>query len=225
MNETRLMRTEHIRQREIIRRRNSMRILFGFIAGFTAASIIIGARAASDDPENIPQPSTTQNVIAVQADTTSAEINSLVVTVTTDRAPDDPADYRPAQDISAAEALAKMVWGEARGCSTTEQAAAMWCVLNRVDNDLFPDDVLSVVSQPSQFHGYHPDNPVTPDLLDLAEDVLYRWGIEDACVGDVGRVLPEEYIYFWGDGYANHFTTEYGGGLTWDWRWESPYEG
>ena len=31
-------------------------------------------------------------------------------------------------------ALAKMVWGEARGCSTTEQAATIWCVLNRYDS-------------------------------------------------------------------------------------------
>lgn len=33
------------------------------------------------------------------------------------------------------EALARMVWGEARGCSTTEQAAVVWCVLNRFDSD------------------------------------------------------------------------------------------
>ena len=45
----------------------------------------------------------------------------------------------------AATALARTVWGEARGCSTTEQAAVAWCVLNRVDSPEFPDDVLSVV--------------------------------------------------------------------------------
>lgn len=32
------------------------------------------------------------------------------------------------------EALARMVWGEARGCSTTEQAAVVWCALNRFDS-------------------------------------------------------------------------------------------
>lgn len=117
-----------------------------------------------------------------------------------------------------------MAWGEARGCSVTEQAAAMWCVLNRVDSAYFPDDVVAVVSQESQFHGYDPENPVTTELLALAEDVLYRWSIEDSCVGGVGRVLPREYIYFWGDGETNHFTTEFGGGLTWDWGLESPYE-
>jgi len=32
--------------------------------------------------------------------------------------------------------LAKTAYGEARGCSTTQQAAVMWCVLNRVDNPI-----------------------------------------------------------------------------------------
>ncbi|MFR8917934.1 MAG: hypothetical protein ACLVGP_10510 [Oscillospiraceae bacterium] len=125
-------------------------------------------------------------------------------------------------------ALAKMVWGEARGCSTTEQAAVVWCVLNRFDSgDLYYagcDTIREVVTQESQFSGYDPAHPVTADILALVEDVLTRWMAEKVCVGDVGRVLPAEYLFFTGDGRENTFTTEWRGGRTWDWSLESPYE-
>ena len=113
-------------------------------------------------------------------------------------------------------ALAKMVWGEARGCSTTEQAATIWCVADTVEG---------ITTQPCQFYGYDPSNPVDPDILALVDDVLARWMAEKECVGSVGRVLPKEYLYFTGDGAHNYFTTEWQGGQTWDWSLESPYEG
>lgn len=127
----------------------------------------------------------------------------------------------------AAVALAKVMWGEARGCSTTEQAGVAWCVLNRADSDDpdFPDDVPSVVSQTGQFDGYNPDYLVEPELLALAEDVLTRWELEKLGVGSVGRVLPSDYLYFEGDGQHNYFRKEYiGDGTTWDWSLASPYE-
>lgn len=121
-------------------------------------------------------------------------------------------------------ALARTVWGKARGCSATEQAAVVWCVLNRVDSPDFPDDLLEVVQQPNQFSGYDPENPVWPEHLALVEDVLDRWELEKTAVGDVGRVLPKEYIFFEGDGKENHFRMSYKGGDTWDWSLDSPYE-
>ena len=130
--------------------------------------------------------------------------------------PDDPGE--------AAVALARTVWGEARGCSATEQAAVAWCVLNRVDSSEFPDDVLSVVSQEGQFDGYDPSYPVEEHILALCEDVLARWELEKLGVGSVGRVLPADYLFFEGDGKHNHFRREYvGDGTTWDWSLESPY--
>lgn len=130
--------------------------------------------------------------------------------------PDDPGE--------AAVALARTVWGEARGCSATEQAAVAWCVLNRVDSSEFPDDVLSVVSQEGQFDGYSPDYPVEEDILALCKDVLARWELEKLGVGSVGRVLPADYLFFEGDGQHNYFRREYvGDGTTWDWSLESPY--
>lgn len=128
------------------------------------------------------------------------------------------------QSETPAECLARMLYGEVRGCTTTEQAAAVWCALNRVDAPDFPDDVVGVVTQPHQFQGYDPDHPVLPELLAVAEDVLARRSIEDGCLGSVGRVLPAEYLYFSGDGRHNYFRTDYIGGETWDWGLESPYE-
>ncbi len=126
------------------------------------------------------------------------------------------------------EALAQTVWGEARGCSTTEQAAVIWCILNRADSEdpNFPNDPLSVVQQAGQFDGYSPEHPVEPDLVALVEDVLGRWEMEKTAVGSVGRVLPADYLYFEGDGQHNHFRREYiGNGETWDWSLASPYGG
>ena len=120
------------------------------------------------------------------------------------------------------EMLAKLVWGEARGCSTTEQAAVIWTVLNRVDSEdpLYPDTIEGVVTQPWQFIGYDSSHPAEPDKVDLAKDVLTRW-----LTGGEGRVLPKEYIFFHGDGIHNHFRTEFEhNGQYWDWSLDSPYE-
>lgn len=117
--------------------------------------------------------------------------------------------------------LARLAWCEARGCTTTEQAAVMWCVLNRVDDPRFPSTIRDVILQENQFY-YLDDAPATEELLSLARDVLARWGMEDLLV-DAGRVLPEGYCWFRGDGVRNYFRDAYQGGNTWDWSWGSPY--
>lgn len=124
--------------------------------------------------------------------------------------------------------VAKMVWGEARGCSKTEQAAVVWCVLNRFEsgNPYYKDckTIGDIVTQEDQFVGYHPDNPVEPEIAAVVEDVFARWQQETVTGGDVGRVLPEDYLWFHGDGTANHFRNAYEGGAVWDWSMPSPYE-
>ena len=105
-------------------------------------------------------------------------------------------------------AVAKMLWGEARGCTRDNQAMAVWCVLNRVDDSRFPDTIQGVLSQPSQFHGYSPDFPVTDELYAVALDVLTRWSMEKQGV-TVERELPNTYLWFTGDSVQNHFREEY----------------
>ena len=101
-------------------------------------------------------------------------------------------------------AMAKMLWGEARGCTRDNQIKCAWVVCNRVDDDRFPNTIRSVLEQPSQFHGYDPTYPVTSELYDVAFDVLTRWSYEKQGI-PVRRELPNTYLWFTGDGEQNHF--------------------
>lgn len=121
--------------------------------------------------------------------------------------------------------LAKLIYGEARGCSTTEQAAVVWNVLNRVDSPEFPDYIEDAILQENAYDGYSPNHPVVDEFMRLAEDVIDRWTWEKWDGGDYGRVLPKEYLYFHGDGKVNWFRIEYQHtGEYWDWSLPSPYE-
>lgn len=123
------------------------------------------------------------------------------------------------------ELLAKMLYGEARGCCQTEQAACVWVVLNRVEDERWPDSISEVIRQPNQFTGYHDGNPVWPELLALAEDVVLRWAAEQDGAQYVGRVIPDDYYFWWGDGSRNWFRQEFeDNNNTWDWSLASPYK-
>lgn len=101
-------------------------------------------------------------------------------------------------------AVAQMLYGESRGCSVDNQQKAVWCVLNRVDADGFPDTIIGVLSQPNQFHGYSAAFPIWDELTAVAEDVLIRWSLEKQGV-EVNRELPKGYLYFTGNGKENVF--------------------
>ena len=105
-------------------------------------------------------------------------------------------------------ALAQMLYGEARGCTVDNQMKCVWCVLNRVDDARFPDTIIGVVSQPSQFHGYSPNFPVWDELKEVARDVLTRWSLEKQGV-TVERELPDTYCWFTGNGSENVFRGVY----------------
>ena len=105
-------------------------------------------------------------------------------------------------------ALAQMLYGEARGCTVDNQMKCVWCVLNRVDDTRFPDTIIGVVSQPSQFHGYSPNFPVWDELKEVARDVLTRWSLEKQGV-TVERELPDTYCWFTGFNGSNHFREVY----------------
>ena len=130
-----------------------------------------------------------------------------------------------AQEFTDAEILAKLMWTECRGVkSKTEQAAVAWCVLNRVDHEAYQDTIKEVVLQKYQF-AWDVYAPVEPELLALAQDVLLRWELEKLGTGDVGRVLPKEYIFFAAKNGRNRFRASFrGSSYYWDWAVESPYE-
>ena len=98
-----------------------------------------------------------------------------------------------------------------------------WCALNRLDAGTFGDTLAEVLIKPYQF-AYDPASPITDEFLALADDVLHRWYLEQNGVEDVGRTLPEDYLFFEGDGLENHFRKEYEKtGDTWDWSLPDPY--
>ena len=118
--------------------------------------------------------------------------------------------------------IAQVIYAEARGLSDTEKAAVAWCVLNRVDAPGYGDTIHEVVTAPFQF-AFSWDAPILPELYRLAEDVLYRHHAEQLGEGDVGRVLPAEYRYFWGDGKHNYFRTTNNEQIYFDWSLPTPY--
>ena len=122
--------------------------------------------------------------------------------------------------------IAKTLYGEYRGESKEQQAAVVWCILNRVGEFGFAEDVIGVITQPSQFFGYSADNPILDYLWDISEDVYKRWLVEKSSEEniDVGRILPKEYKWFSGNGSVNIFRDQYIGGNEWDWSLESPYD-
>ena len=105
-------------------------------------------------------------------------------------------------------AMAKMLWGEARGCTRDNQIKCAWVVVNRVDDERFPDTIQGVLEQPSQFHGYDPTYPVTDELYSIAFDVLTRWSYEKQGI-PVRRELAESFLWFTGDGVTNYFREVY----------------
>ena len=113
--------------------------------------------------------------------------------------------YFTEEDVAA---VAKMLWGEARGCTRDNQIKCAWVVLNRVDDERFPDTIQGVLSQPHQFHGYSESFPVTDELYSVAFDVLTRWSYEKQGI-PVRRELPSSFLWFTGNGVENIFREAY----------------
>ena len=113
--------------------------------------------------------------------------------------------YFTDEDVAA---VAKMLWGEARGCTRDNQIKCAWVVCNRVDDDRFPDTIQGVLSQPYQFHGYSESFPVTDELYNVAFDVLTRWSYEKQGI-PVRRELPQSFLWFTGNGAENIFREVY----------------
>lgn len=113
--------------------------------------------------------------------------------------------------------VSKTVWGEARGCSDVQREAVVWCILNRVDDDRFPNTIAGVITQDGQFFGYSESNPVDDDIYLIARKAMLVWATEEMMPADeLERVLPLEYVFFSGNGKENTFTTRYAGGDSWD---------
>lgn len=198
---------EQRRRRAMLRRRVALTVALLTVAALLAALMPWSGSGAADKPKD-----TTAGTLEEVHQPTAVLLPSSGTV----------AGYVP--NAAEVEALAKLIYGEAGIVpSTTEQAAVVWCVLNRVDDPRFPDTVLEVIEAPYQFSGYDPEYPVKEEFALLAADVLTRYRAERDGEENVGRVLPAEYCFFTGDGRRNHFTTEWKSTDCFGWTLESPY--
>lgn len=199
-----------------------------------AIGIIIVAATASSETETIDTMEQEVQTVAEVMPQPMAHYSPVVVTDSAED-PDstqamealETEPVTPILEQKDVEMLAKLIWGEARGVqSKTERAAVVWCVLNRVDATGYAcgGDIEWVLTYPGQFHGYDEGYPATSENIDLAIDVLMRWYAEKAGCTNTGRVLPEEFLFFCGDGDHNYFTAEYKGADYYDWSLTTPYE-
>lgn len=122
--------------------------------------------------------------------------------------------------------LAILIEGEGGGlASLTELSGIAWAVVNRIYSNRCPyNDVVGVITQKGQFDGYTIEGYYSERSYWMACDVLARYEKELAGEQNVGRTLPEEYIFFRGDGEHNYFSVEEGGAAyVWGSTLESPY--
>ena len=155
-------------------------IAITFLCAALIAFLVLIACALTDKPEE-PQ-------------AVAPEINAdglCIVTVVKAPEPEYEMYFTEADVV----ALARMLYGEARGCTVDNQMKCVWCVLNRVDDARCPDSIIGAVSAPGQFYGYSPDFPVLDRLYAVALDVLTRWSLEKQGA-EVQRALPSGSLWF-----------------------------
>ena len=177
------------------------------------AVVIMTSLAGADNQEvALPEPTytTPAEIILMRAEAPERANTGLVTYETFGEALERA---KAAVPDELAELAGRAVWGEAGGIQDEAQrAAVIWCACNRADAwDMDIGDVLTV----DQFHGLAIKGEVPEQHVELARDVLARWTLEAEGWQDVGRVLPNRFLYFEGDGRVNHYSTEYGGGEYW----------
>lgn len=177
-----------------------------------AFAVVLRMIGLADSTAELPDPeyTTPDEVVLLRAEAPEVERDGLVTYQTFGEALERANAAVPDE---LAELAGRAVWGEAGGIQDyAQRAAVIWCACNRADAwDMDIGDVLTV----DQFHGLAIKGEVPPQHMELARDVLARWTLEAEGWQDVGRVLPNRFLYFEGDGRVNHFSTEYGGGEYW----------
>jgi N-acetylmuramoyl-L-alanine amidase len=109
------------------------------------------------------------------------------------------------------DVISRMVWGEARGVSRNEQKLVVWTVINRLENGNYGNSLIGVVRAPSQFHGYSPRFPVTPEIREMVIEVLEAWEKSESALVYPPFATTPNYLYFgarrW-NGWSHNFFRE-----------------
>ncbi len=174
------------------------------ITAVLTACIIHNDQSQAESIPDIPPVSTAAQVPATGVDVSnSTTIESDVPSAETSETPLTNSDI---------VLLAKMVWGEARGCAPEEQRLVVWTVLQRVDaGGVFAqyDTIEAAVTAPGQFVGYNEQHPVDADIYNLCLEALSDWqsGAEPPTHETYAPTAP--YYFFDGDGCHNWFREEW----------------
>lgn len=104
--------------------------------------------------------------------------------------------------------LSQTMFREAGGTGNSNQIKSVGAsVCYRVDDPEYPDTVREVLFQPSQYA--EPQGKTSDECRAAAIEVYKLWKQDR-----LDEVLPEGYIYFYGDGQYNHFYNESGNYIT-----------
>lgn len=105
------------------------------------------------------------------------------------------------------EICAKLLYGEARGCTVEEQKLVIWCICNRADK--YGQTIERVATAPQQFLGYSSCNPVLEELCSVVREVLDAWARGEEALVYPPYATSSEYLFFYGDGVHNWFREKY----------------
>lgn len=100
-------------------------------------------------------------------------------------------------------------------------SAVAWTVLNRLDAG-HGKTIESIIKSPYQY-AWYPGITAPEWAIKLAKDVGARWWKEHNGYTEVGRTIPPDFMWFYGDGSENYFSDQYKGGNIWDWSLPDPY--
>ena len=89
-----------------------------------------------------------------------------------------------------AEWIARVMYGMYKpDHKDSDLRAIVWCILNRVDNRAYPNEIQAVCQQAKQWMGYSDDNPVLAKLYDIALTELKSWH------NGVPRPMTADFVY------------------------------
>ena len=152
--------------------------IVALVACFFALSLLVGCRAQQHiDAERYEIEKS--ELMAAHA----AELESAVTRYYAE------SEARDTTKRAEAEEIAKVLYGTARYNNEHDQALVVWCILNRVEHDNYPDSIKEVCRQEAQWMGYSENNPILSELYRVAETELTRYYDGDY------RPMGPEYIF------------------------------
>ncbi len=122
----------------------------------------------------------------------------------TEEVPTVKTEEVPTVGMDEIEALAKCVYGEARGCSDEEMKMVVHTVLNRVSSSKFPNTIMEVLTQKGQFVGYREEHPILDNIREIVLEAL-----EEEPPSNIYSDYTTDYLFFSGKGGHNWFRRDY----------------